>query len=178
MAENPVWKVYDLLRTSRLNLKYYHALALRYARLRTWSEIGVVVLAASSFMAGSVLLDVTWVFVFWSLLSVLTIIIASINAFIRFGDKQAAAEVALKKYANLSRDLESLKYQIEEKERFGKEEEDAFLGILIRIDQAASESIVLPHDRSLIKELQEGINKEMPPSSFYIPTQNKGSGNG
>jgi len=174
MTENPVWKVYDHLRTSRLNVKYYSAFRLKYAKLKLWTEILLNLFASASLVAGASISDLAWGYTLWITCSFLTVLFATLGPFLRFGDKERAAESVLQKYLLLTRELEFLAVTIRSREKYGPEEQKAFHEIVDRYQTIAEESITFPHDKSLIKELQAQINKEMPPDSFYVPGREEG----
>jgi len=80
---HPVWDVYDLYRTARLNIKYYSHLLTHWKRLNTWLECSLLIFAPSSAIAGIFFWQTPCGAIVWKWLIVITAVIASIKPIIR-----------------------------------------------------------------------------------------------
>ena len=67
MKEHPVWAVYDLMRTARLNEKYYASQLVRQARLRLAVELALSVFASTSVITGLMVINLPWGKTLWLL---------------------------------------------------------------------------------------------------------------
>ncbi len=103
--QHQAWEVYDLWRTTRLNVKYYTH---RLQRLESWSrnmDIAIAIGAPASAAAGFFLANLPQGDIVWKMFSSFTAIIAVVKPFLRFGEKIKKIEQALIAYRGLEFDL-------------------------------------------------------------------------
>ena len=169
MKEHPVWAVYDLMRTARLNEKYYASQLVRQARLRLAVELALSVFASTSVITGLMVINLPWGKTLWLLASILTAILALLAPLLRFGDKERSYESVLMKYRDLNTDLLELKSKIESKKTFDDENINTFKEILKKSSEIAQEAPLLVDNKKLLKEKTDEVSSEMLPSSFFVP---------
>lgn len=168
MARNPVWDVYNLLRTVRLNEKYYNVKRDFLVKLNIFFEITLLVTAPGSALVivweteiGKVILPY---------LAGLAAFLALLKPLISLTDKIRQHEEVYTGYRSLYQYINRIRFQINQDEKYGQTHKIGLNEALAkRYDLVNSEPKSKP-DKKLIAKCQREVNKELPPENFYIPT--------
>lgn len=167
--EHPVWDVYDLRRTARLNVKYYGFKLNRLRKINFWMEFLLALTASSAVVAfnfwkshvGSVA---------WQVLSVLSALLAVAKPLLKYTEKIRGLEEVLTGFRILDHDLKVLGVSIKQKQKYDNELKERFLSAFERMKTLISKEVYEDReDKALIRKLQGEVNKELPPEDFFIP---------
>lgn len=172
--EHPVWKVYDLHRTARLNSKYYGE-RLRVLEIQNLSIEIVLALSASTSVAS------WWVWktdlgqTTWQTFGALTAVVAIVKPTLKLPDRIRRLEKAQTGYQALEYDLTKLEIQIANARAYTKAMQQAFLDAYSKVGQLIRERVETKEDKPLKLQMQEEVNRELPPDSFYVPGEDEPS---
>ncbi len=177
MSDNQVWDVYDLLRTVRLNIKYYSAYLVRFAKMRLILELGLSICAIISLSTGILSIgnhssQIAWLV--WLVFSTFTAVLAGLLPFLRLSERESSIRQTLVKYRELQAELEKLSFSIRDKKEYGEEEKKHFTNLVKFTEDIAMEAITLPFNKTLLEEKEQEVTKEFPVSSFFVPGQQSG----
>jgi hypothetical protein len=166
---HPVWDVYDLYRTARLNVKYYCGRLNKIQRLNFWMEFALAATASSSAIAGFTLWKTTiggWV---WQVLGVIAAILAIMKPLLNLSEKMRKLEEIVTGYRVLEHDLRKIEVAIRQRRIYDKELYEEFLEALDRMDNLVMKSVESSEDKILKKKCQDEVLIELPSRHFYIP---------
>ncbi|WAK01355.1 hypothetical protein [Methylobacter sp. YRD-M1] len=170
MNTHPVWGVYDLYRTARLNVKYYSA---RLDRLETWNltlELILAITAPSSAVAGLWFWDTEIGSIAWKLLGVIAAVTAVIKPVINLPKKMKSYGEVLSGYRALEHDLYEIKEMVMQNQKYDKEAQSDFRKALKKKGALSATDPETTHDILLVKKFTNEVNKELPVDSFFNPT--------
>jgi len=106
---HPVWDVYNLLRTSRLNIKYYSHKLNSLKRFNFLLEIMLAIGAPSSAIASFYYWNTTHGAIIWNWILGFTALIALIKPFLKLSDKIGAYEKTVQGYRILEHQIDKIK---------------------------------------------------------------------
>ncbi len=115
---NPVWTVYDKLRSARLNTKYYCRRLELLERENFWIELVLLASAPSSAIAGLWFWDNEYGKVVWRYLGVIAAIAALLKPLLGLTKRIRELENVVAGYRTLEYDLLEIKTLIEQKQRY------------------------------------------------------------
>ncbi|MFJ7141038.1 hypothetical protein BK669_15310 [Pseudomonas fluorescens] len=167
--EHPVWDVYDLLRTARLNEKYYGCRLERFELINTSCEIIIAVTATSSAVASLPLWGDGVGAQLWKYLIFLSAVISVIKPFLQLTKKIRAYEELYSGYRMLFFDLKTLRVDINQAQQFSKVHQARFNRIKERQRQLVGNSPERTENEKLKKACISSVLLEMPTESFYVP---------
>jgi hypothetical protein len=117
--KHPVWNVYDLLRTSKLNVKYNQHLSSRYKKYIAFFDFGLAITAPTSTIATFSLWDSEEGKIIWQILVTITGLLAFVRPFLKLNDRNSNCEGLLAGYDILYEELTSLKNKISNTQQYG-----------------------------------------------------------
>src|SRR5260370_10214406 len=114
-SDNPVWTVYDKLRTARLNVKYYSRRLQFFERLNLSMESVLMATAPSSAVAGLWFWNTEWGTYAWQYLGAVAAIVAVAKPLLGLTKRVKDYEGILSGYRTLEYDLMEIRSLIEQK---------------------------------------------------------------
>jgi len=175
MSNHPVWAVYDLLRTARLNVKYYSSVFIRYTQIRLFLEIALAFSASSAVAVALIYPDAPFGRATWLLLSCLAAIIAIVNPILNIGGKARIVEKLLNEYHTINFELIGLTNDIRTKNNYDGECKRRFQEILKRNAKIELGEPILRLNEKLLKRKQNEVLREMPVATFFVPEEEEGN---
>jgi hypothetical protein len=167
--EHPVWDVYNLLRTARLNVKYYSARLAFLQRSNFWLEIVLAISAPSSAIAGLWFWQYSMGQVVWKIFAVIAAFFAILKPFLKLPERIKRFEETLTGYRTLDNDLQNIAVKIRQQGTYDEEIKGQF-------DRAFNRKIAIstqePEVREKIKlknNCEAEVLSELPHAHFYIP---------
>jgi hypothetical protein len=167
--DNPVWDVYDLQRTARLNVKYYTQRLSQIERDNFLLELIVAITAPSSAVAGLFFWDTEVGKDVWQYLGVLAAFFAVLKPLLKLSDKIKKFEESLTGYKTLDYDLQIIAAQIKQKKEYTQGLQKEFNRALDRKGKLAKVEPVRKENKKLKNKLQREVCSEFPSNHFYIP---------
>ena len=166
---HPVWDVYDLYRTARLNVKYFSGRLNKLQRLNFWMEFILAATASSSAIAAFALWQTSIGGKVWQILGALAAILAIMKPLLNLTEKIRKIEEVITGYRVLENDLKKIEVLIRQRKAYDKELSDKFLAALDRMDELIIRYTESSEDEKLKKRCQDEVLHELPPDHFYIP---------
>jgi len=166
---HPVWGVYDLYRTARLNVKYYSARLHRIELCNLCMELVIAATAPSSAIAGLWFWNLPIGSIAWKVLGIIAAIFAVTKPILMLSKRMKAYNETLSGYRALEHDLYEIKEMIVQKQRYDDELKKDYQKALKRKGFLVAKDPETKQDKMLIKKLVSEINQELPVKSFYIP---------
>jgi len=170
-THNPVWEVYDLYRTSRLNAKYYAALLHRTEVKNFILDFILACSAPTSAIAGLWFWDTEIGNELWKYFGIIAAIAAITKPLLTLPKKIKDYESMLSGYRTLGHDLDEIQSSINQKQKYDQTEKSEFKkamkrkGILVGKDPDSKE------DTKLKKRCETEVLQELPVDSFFIPKE-------
>lgn len=186
--DHPVWQVYDLLRTTRLNELYYAEFLSRLKRRQWWMEVGIAVTTPGAAAVALVLGGadaawlpqaardtaapyMTWMIVAWLLLAGVATILALVKPLTRIGESISNVEGCHVEYRSIAADLGELRSEIRHRLAYDDELRSWFLYIRRRRKIACEREPRGEENAKLKLKLEARIERELPADSFYVPEE-------
>ncbi|WP_218028603.1 hypothetical protein, partial [Pseudomonas mandelii] len=107
--DHPVWDVYDLLRTARLNQLYYGRRLLTFERRNFWAEITIACTSSTSAIAGFAFWKTTAGQPYWQGFLAVAALVAIAKPFLSYAKKIKSYEELLIAYRLIAYDLRDLR---------------------------------------------------------------------
>jgi len=170
-TDHPVWSVYDLYRTSRLNVKYYSAKLHRAEIMSFWMDFILLATAPSSAIAGLWFWDNPIGKECWKYLGGVAAFIAILKPILNFIKKIKIYEELRSGFKTLEHDLHEIKELITIQKKYDENLQKEFQKALKRKGVLAGKEPDSKENKKLKKKLVEEVLKELPTKSFYIPTE-------
>ena len=165
---HPIWDVYNLLRTARLNVRYNEKRLKSLQRRNLYMEF-ILGLTVSSGMAG------LWIWqnavggYIWKALITVAAFLAVLKPLLKLSDQIQKTNEDLTSYAMLDYKLQLLITEITQYKKYDDPLRDRFLKLKESEGSIISKSPPESTDNKLIRECYEQVNRELPVDSFYIP---------
>ena len=166
---NPVWGVYNRLRTARLNVKYY---CRRLERVEQWNgvlEFLILASAPTSAVAGLWLWNTDIGKLAWQLLSCLAAFAVILKQLYSAGKKIKQYEGVIVGYRALEYDLLEIKLLIEQKRKFDSALQTEFERALQREKVLVGKNPETRPNVNILKRCEQEVRIELPDSHFYTP---------
>jgi uncharacterized membrane protein YgcG len=167
---HPVWDVYDEYRTARLNVKYYSGRVHWLSGVNVMMEFMIAAFASSSAVAGFTLWSSQTGKVAWQILAGIAATLAILKPLLRLTEKIKVLEEIIVGYRVLEHDLRTITVLIKQRRTYDEELRVRFAAALERMGALAAKSNENYVDRKLKRRCQAEVAKELPGSSFYVPT--------
>lgn len=169
--QSQVWGVYDLLRTARLNVKYYSA---RLAFFQRWSfflELALAITAPSSAVAGLWFWKTSTGQLVWTSLGVAAAFAAVIKPLLQLEKKVGAYTETLAGYRALEHDLFKIKELVVQRQAYDQGLQSDFQKALDRKGTLVSRDPEVATKKKLKQRLTEEVKKELPAAAFFVPEE-------
>jgi hypothetical protein len=170
---NPVWDVYDLYRTARLNVKYYCGRLRLRERQNFVIEIVIAATASGSAIAGFTFWTSGLGRIVWQTLSVIAAVLAVTKPLLKLPEKIRQLEETISGFRTLEHDLRKIEISIRQERQFTKDHRTRFNAALERMNDLVSKPAELSEDKRLKRECQAEVVRELPASRFYVPVENE-----
>lgn len=167
--DHPVWDVYDLYRTARLNVKYYSGRLSALQRVNFWVEFILAATASTSAIAAFTLWETKYGALAWRTLGALSAVLAIMKPLLKLTEKIRKLEEVITGYRVLEHDLKKLEVSIRQKRAYDKELYDRFVAALDRMDNLIIKYTESSEDKRLRERCQGEVLNELPSERFYIP---------
>lgn len=166
---HPVWDVYDLLRTSRLNELYYGKKLQKMERLNLGVEVCIALVSSSSAVVGLAVWKTTVGNPLWQLLLTGAAVLTIVKPFLGFPKKIKAYEELLAGYRLLTHELRDLRMDINQSGDYTSSHQARCKRIKERVrDYVAKnpERVECPKIKAACTKL---VLEEIPSSGLFIP---------
>lgn len=173
MANNhhPVWIVYDLYKTARLNVKYHAARLSQVERYNFAIELLIAITAPTSAITGLWLLKTDAGQELWKYIAALAAIAAVLKPLFRLPQRIKTLEQTLSGYRALEYDVEQIVNRIKSEGVYSK----SCKSMLDEAQKKKKALVVNPaennQNKKLIERLYLEVNSELPMESFFVPEE-------
>jgi len=169
--DHPVWEVYDLYRTARLNVKYYSELLHRTEIKNFVLELILLCSAPTSAVAGLWFWESPIGHEVWKYFGVIAAFAAVIKPLLGLPKKMKEYESLLSGYRTLEHDLQEVKSSIAHKRKYDQASQAEFKkamkrkGVLVGKDPDAKEN------KKIKQACEKEVISELPSEAFYVPEE-------
>jgi hypothetical protein len=168
--ENPVWVVYDKLRSASLNVKYYGT-KLQWAQWTTTTVEVILALAASSTLGGLTIWKSTGAQALWTGLSATAAVLAVLKPLLGSTKKIRDLEALVLGYRLLYHDLQDLRNTIAQDRKYGGAQRKRFEKLSDKERELISRSREAKPNKRLQRRFTNEVINELPVESFYLPPE-------
>ncbi|MCK5606128.1 hypothetical protein KAR91_29790 [Candidatus Pacearchaeota archaeon] len=169
--DNPMWDIYDLWRTAKLNVKYYCALRRRYNGWLIFFDITIALTIPSGAVAALWLWDTSIGSYLWKILLCLASICAVIKPLINFGKKTQKIDEIISAYKLLYHDTDSIIIKVKQEKKLTDKIISQFNEALLRKRVLIKDSTEFADNKKLIKKYTDEVNQELKDYYFFIPEE-------
>jgi hypothetical protein len=167
--QHPVWVVYDLYKTARLNVKYYATQLNKVERVNFIIELIIAISAPTSAVTGIWLLKTDAGQEVWKYIAALAAFAAVLKPLLRLPHKIKNMEQSLSGYRALEYDVEQIVNKIKVERVYSKSSK-----AMLDDAQKKKKSLVCNppennQNKKLIEHLYSEVNQELPMESFFVP---------
>ena len=170
-SNHPVWDVYDLLRTARLNVKYYSYRLDQIEKQNFILELIILCSAPTSAVAGLWFWDGEIGSQIWKYFGIIAAFAAIIKPLLSLTKKIKAFDSILSGYKVLEHDLSEIKIMITQKQKYDQSSQIEFKKALKRKGTLVGKDPETKHNSKLKKQCEKEVIEELPSNMFYIPEQ-------
>lgn len=163
---HPVWDLYDMLRTMKLNVKYYKEKQRRISKFNSTTELLLAILSSS---AAAAWLNSNWGLVAWKILGSCATVLAVYRYVNKPSETIKKIENRITFYDTATSELEKLCREITTCGQYNDEIRLRFESLSDRIATFRVSYIDSDKDDELNEKCTEEVNREHPVNSFYIP---------
>lgn len=168
---NPVWVVYDKLRTARLNVKYYSRQLQSIERRNFWLEFVLLASAPSSAVAGLWFWEYPIGKIVWQYFGVIAAVSAITKPLLSLPKQIKEFESVLAGYRTLEYDLMEIKVLVEQKQRYDTALQSEFKKAIQR-EKTLIGKTPETRENTKIRDLCEAeVLQELPRESFFVPEE-------
>lgn len=168
---HPVWNIYDLLKTARLNVLYYENKLINTERALITMQIVLAAAVPSSAIAGFKIWDFWLGEYAWEIFASFASFVAFIQPFLGLPKKTKKYSELVDGYKILFYDLKDIKEKIEEDKFYGNSHKKLFKAAKERRKKLEVRETGIKLDEKLRKKYQELVKKELPGKNFYLPPE-------
>ncbi|WP_347275760.1 hypothetical protein [Candidatus Kuenenia sp.] len=170
--DHSVWAVYDLLRTARLNGKYYSACIDSLKKRQLFLDLLLAVSVPSSAIAGLWFWEYSAGEIAWKALAIVTAVVAAVKPLLQYGPKVQAMEEVLSGYKALDHDLYTLQLDIQRERAYNSQLQNRFKEALARKVVLVGREVEHKEDGDLKRRLEKEVCEELPAEAFFVPEDN------
>ncbi|NKF26569.1 hypothetical protein HER21_08895 [Pseudomonas sp. BGM005] len=167
--DHPVWDVYDLLRTARLNQLYYGRRLLTFERRNFWAEIAVASTSSTSAIGAFAFWKTTAGQPYWQFFLAVAAVVAIAKPFLNYAKKIKSYEELLIAYRLIAYDLRDLRLDISQARGYEKVHQARFKAIKERLRTFVDKSPERVEMAAVKKICEQQVLSELPNHHFYIP---------
>ena len=168
---HPVWDVYNLLRTSRLNGKYYSEKLHKVEKLNTSMQLIIAASLPSSAIAGFQIWTEGPGNYIWSGVLVLASTLAFLQPFLKLSEKIKKYDSILNGYLMLDYDLQELRGKISNSGKYTASHKKLFEQALKRKNSVGIKEQGIELDKKLRNRCTIEVKKELPAENFFVPEE-------
>lgn len=168
---HPVWSVYDLFRTARLNVKYYSAKLHRAERAVFWMDLILLLTAPSSSIAGLWFWEYPLGKIMWQYLGAIAAFVAVMKPLLGLTKKIKVYEELRSGYRALEHDLYEIREMIVQKGKYDKQLQEEYKKAIKRKGILVGKECDSKEDKKLKLKCVEEVESELPVTVFYIPEE-------
>ena len=168
---HPVWAVYDKLRTSCLNVKYYSRRLYTLERQNFWIELILLATAPSSAIAGLWFWNTETGRIIWQYFGVVAAVAAILKPSFQLTKKIKEFESVLSGYRTLEYDLREIKSMVEQNKKYDKALQTEFRKALQREKVLVGKTPETKEKKKLLDICEQEVRMALPGKSFFIPTE-------
>jgi len=168
---HPVWEVYDLHRTCRLNVKYWSAKLVGLRRKNFCLEYILMATAPSSAIAGLVFWNTTYGKTAWSILICVTAIIAVAKPLLKLSDKLGKLQKVVTLYKSVEFQVESLENDIKRYDEYSTIMVNTYKNLANQVCEISKDEPIESVDQDLRNSFYMEVNKELPVTHFREPSK-------
>lgn len=169
--DHPVWEVYDLQRTCRLNIKYWSK---KLVVRRLWNfgmEYSMLVTAPGSATAGFVFWKTNSGQLVWTILTVLTAFLGIAKPLLKLSEHIETLQKVVTGYRSIEFQLDELGSDIRREDSYSPEMVNTFKRLQRQRQEVSRDEPVEDADETLRNECFEAVKREIPKTTFYIPSK-------
>jgi len=166
-----VWGVYDLLRTARLNVKYYSARLAYFQRWNLFLEVVLAITAPSSAVAGLWFWKTSTGQLAWTTLGVVAAFAAVLKPLLQLDKKVGSYTETLAGYRALEHDLFKIKELVAQRQAYDQDLQSDFQKALDRKGALVSRDPEVATKEKLKQRLVAEVSKELPAADFFVPQE-------
>lgn len=168
---HPVWQVYDLLRTSKLNVLYYSACLARAERAQLTMHIVLAAAVPSSAVAGLSIWDFWLGDYAWEAVVAFSSLLAFSQPFLGLPKKIRVYDRLLSGYKVLYFDLIKLRNKIESDQCYENKHKKLLDAALDRWKKLEVQEVGLPLKSRLRRRCENTVRAEYAGTTFFIPSE-------
>lgn len=169
--DHPVWEVYDLQRTCRLNMKYWAKKLVALRQWNFWMEYSLLVTAPGSAVAGFVFWKTNSGQIAWTILAVLTAFLGIAKPLLKLSDQLQTLQKIVTGYRSIEFQLDELGSDIRREDSYSAEMVGTFKKLQKQIQEVSRDEPVEDADETLRSECFEVVKRELPETTFHIPSK-------
>ena len=167
--DHPVWRVYDLYRTARLNVKYYSAKLHSAEVTAKWIDWILLVTAPGSAIAGLWFWQEPIGEKIWQVFGVIAAFAAVSKPSLKLSKKIKTYEELRIGYRALEHDLYEITEMVIQEKKYDKKLQTRFLEALTRKGVLVKKEPDSKENKKLKRKCEDEVKRELPPSYFYVP---------
>jgi hypothetical protein len=167
---NPVWTVYNELRTARLNVKYLQHQIGKLKRVNLGYEI-FLALATSAAVAGFSFWQLGLGKTIWTTVGWLAAILAVLKPILKLPEDFQRKQELLASYMILDHDLNTIRTEIQFRHKYDEMLKSQFTRALQRKAELLQKDTASSINERLRNYCYEEVLRELPTNSFYIPPE-------
>lgn len=169
VSDQPVWEVYDLQRTCKMNAKYWSTKLATYRKCNFWMEYVLAISAPSSAVAGLVFWKTQAGAFLWSSLTIITAFLGIAKPLLKLADTIQNLQKVATGYRSLDFQLEQLGNDIRREKAYSKEMIQGFKRLESQVNEVTRDEPLDGVDEDLRQACYEAVKRELPAENFYIP---------
>jgi hypothetical protein len=166
---NPIWNVYDKLRTARLNVKYYSRRLEQIERENFWIELILLVTAPTSAIAGLWFWSTEYGSLVWKYLGVIAAVAAILKPLLALTKKIKDFESVVGGYRTLEYDLVEIKDLIQQRGKYDSSMQADFRKAQQREKALVGKTPETRENPKVKKQCEAEVRRELPDNYFFIP---------
>lgn len=167
--DHPVWEVYDLLRTAKLNEKYFGYRLQKYGRINNFMEFTIAATASTSAIASLTLWNEGLAGYFWQSFLVISAVISVAKPILGITKSVRLYEEVLSEYRALSYELIQLRAGITTTREYNETHKDKFNEIMEKHAILVSKSPENTENKTVKTKCVDEVLKAYPPENFFVP---------
>jgi len=168
---HPVWEVYNLLRTARLNCKYYTGLLNSAEQKNWWIQLVIAASLPTSTVAGYEIWATGAGSFIWAGVLLLASTLAFLQPFLKLSDKIKTYDSILTGYLTLDYDLQELRVKINNSQAYNSSHKKLFEAAQKRKKKVGIREQGIKLNKPLRDQCTKEVDKELPAKNFYIPEE-------
>jgi hypothetical protein len=167
--DHPVWDVYDLLRTARLNVKYYSYRLSEIEAQNFILELIILCSAPTSAIAGLWFWETLPGEIIWKIFGVIAAFVAILKPLLSLTKKIKEFDGVLSGYKGLEHDLMEIKVMITQKQKYDQAAQTEFKKALKRKGVLVGKDPETKQNSKIKSKYEIEVMQELPSNSFFIP---------